>query len=110
VAYVCKAVDEAHPVLANQVRWIAALAATPGIDHVHVLTSKLGRATLPDNVDVHVFGSRPPLQVLRASVRFYLRLLGPARGSDVIFQTKFSNSFPNEFLNSNIFSSNPLIT
>jgi len=56
VIYVCKAVDETHPTVAVQVRWIRALAAKPQIDHVHVLAARRGRADLPANVTVEAFG------------------------------------------------------
>jgi glycosyltransferase involved in cell wall biosynthesis len=56
VLYVCKAVDEESPTVANQVRWIRSLASKPGVERVTVLTGRRGRADLPGNVDVTEFG------------------------------------------------------
>jgi len=50
-----------------------------------VLTPRRGRADLPPGVTVHPFGSRPPLQVARASARFYARLARVVRGVDLAF-------------------------
>lgn len=58
VVYVCKTVDEASPTVATQVRWIRALATRPEVGGVHVLTSRWGRAELPDNVAVQQFGGK----------------------------------------------------
>ncbi|MBW3641788.1 MAG: glycosyltransferase family 4 protein [Actinobacteria bacterium] len=58
ICYVCKAVDEASPTVATQVRWIRSLARHPRVEHVHVLTRNRGRAELPDNVTVRAFGAR----------------------------------------------------
>jgi glycosyltransferase involved in cell wall biosynthesis len=73
VLYVCKAVDQASPTVATQVRWIRALAARPEVDHVHVLASRRGDAELPANVTVDQFGGRDwPTTVagfLRAAAR-----------------------------------------
>lgn len=74
VVYVCKAVDESDPVLANQVRWIRALADNPTVGQVHVLTPRRGPASLPTNVTVRVFGSGPRLRSLRSGARFVLEL------------------------------------
>ncbi len=52
ILYVCIALDELSPSLANQVNWVRALAATPGIDHVTVLAARVGQADLPAGVDV----------------------------------------------------------
>lgn len=52
VVYVTKAVDEDNPFVATQVRWIRALARQPEIDHVTVLTPKVGRVAFPENVVV----------------------------------------------------------
>lgn len=68
--------------LANQVRWIRALAQRPDVEEVRVLTPRHGRAELPANVSVYAFGGPPPLQVARASLRFYARLLTMGRGLD----------------------------
>jgi glycosyltransferase involved in cell wall biosynthesis len=57
--YVTKAVDEDSPFVATQVRWIRALASRPEIDHVHVLTPRLGRASFPANVSIECFGQAP---------------------------------------------------
>lgn len=84
VVYVCKAVDEADPCLANQVRWIRALAARDDVEQVTVLTPYHGRASLPGNVTVRPFGARPPLRFLRVVGRFNLALArGPA--ADIYF-------------------------
>ncbi|MGH9022868.1 MAG: glycosyltransferase family 4 protein [Acidimicrobiia bacterium] len=66
VVYVCKAVDEDSPTVATQVRWIRSLASKPAVSHVHVLTARRGRADLPPNVTVAVFGARGwPRTILR---------------------------------------------
>lgn len=85
VLYVCKAVDETHPALANQVRWIRSLAANTKVDTVRVLTPKHGPAQFPPNVNVLVFGARPPFRFVRASLRFYRQLLKARRGADFAF-------------------------
>lgn len=79
IVYVCKAVDEADPCLANQVRWIRTLAARDDVEHVTVLTPRQGRASLPANVTVRSFGAEPPLRFLRVVGRFNLAMArGPA--------------------------------
>lgn len=74
IVYVCKAVDESDPVLANQVRWIRSLADRPQVGQVHVLTPRRGPATLPANVTVRVFGSGPPLGSLRSAAHFLVEV------------------------------------
>lgn len=84
VVYVCKAVDESDPVLANQVRWVRSLAERPQVRRVRVLTQRRGPARLPANVSVQVFGAGPPLKSLRVGVRFLRELLS-ARRADFAF-------------------------
>lgn len=83
ILYVCKAVDETSPVLANQVRWIRALAERPEVCEVRVLATTVGPARLPNAVTVRAFGSHPPLRRLRASLRFYGCLARAASGADL---------------------------
>lgn len=52
ILYTCMSLDEGGSVLANQVRWVRALAGTAGVDHVTVLVPKPPVAELPDTVDV----------------------------------------------------------
>lgn len=64
--YVCRAVDERNRAVAVQVRWIAALASTAGIERVTVVTPRHGVADLPANVTVVAVGrGRTPLVALR---------------------------------------------
>ena len=78
VVYVCKAVDEASPTVATQVRWIRALAARPEVDRVHVLASRSGRAELPANVAVERFGAGS----WPATVLGFLRVAARLKRSD----------------------------
>lgn len=57
VTYVCKAVDETSSTVANQVRWIRALAGNQRVGSVLVLAARRGPAELPPNVAVRTFGS-----------------------------------------------------
>lgn len=75
VGYICKAVDESHPALANQVRWIRALADQPRVRHVYVLTPRRGSATLPANVTVRTFGGRSRLRLRHLGSGFARELL-----------------------------------
>jgi glycosyltransferase involved in cell wall biosynthesis len=49
---ICQAVDQDDPISATLVRWIRALAANDRVARVHVLTLRVGRYELPDNVSV----------------------------------------------------------
>ena len=77
ILYLCMAVDEASPALANQVNWIRALAGTDGVDRVTVLTPRAGEADLPANVEVVVSGARRwSSHRVRKARRFYRALRG----------------------------------
>lgn len=80
ITYICRPVDETSPDHATQVRWITSLASKDRIEHVHVLTPRVGPARLPSNVSVHVFGGwRWPLRALP----FYREVVrAQAKGSD----------------------------
>lgn len=85
VAYVCKAVDEANPVLANQVRWIRSLATRPSVERVRVVTQRQGTAALPANVAVRAITEGRPLSPARLVAGFYRLLPWAARGADLFF-------------------------
>lgn len=67
VGYTCKAVAADHPTVGTQMRWIAALAADPRVEAVHVFTPERGAGEVPANVTVHVL---PPGRWWRKALAF----------------------------------------
>ncbi len=90
--YVCKALDEANPYVATQVRWVRSLASRPQIEHLTVLTPRHGQARLPANVTVEAFG--PPGWVRRVP-RFYRCLLrATPRQADFFLVSQGGGAYP----------------
>jgi glycosyltransferase involved in cell wall biosynthesis len=52
---VCKAVDDANPYVATQVRWLRAFATSGRVERIWALTPRARAAQLPPNVSVHPF-------------------------------------------------------
>lgn len=82
ITYVCKAVDDTSPTVANQLRWIRALAANPRVGRVVVLTGHRGPGELPPNVTVSAFGGTSWARTILGFWRQALRL---RRGTDLYF-------------------------
>ena len=57
LGYVTRVVDEDSKVLATQVRWIRSLASKERVESLIVLAGRVGRATLPGNVEIREFGA-----------------------------------------------------
>lgn len=90
--YVCKALDEANPYVATQVRWVRSLASRPQIEHLTVLTPKHGRTQLPTNVAVHTFGAP---RWLERVPRFYRSLLEASPGrADFFLVSQGGGAYP----------------
>ncbi|MEZ5208314.1 MAG: glycosyltransferase family 4 protein [Acidimicrobiales bacterium] len=71
ILYVCIALDELSPSLANQVNWVRALTTTPGIDHVTVLAAaQVGRRPARRRRGDRDAGGRWSSRRLRKVLRF----------------------------------------
>jgi glycosyltransferase involved in cell wall biosynthesis len=67
------ATDEDDPILGFTIRWIGALAAR--VDFIHVVTMRMGKVDLPDNVRVYSVGKERGYSKPRRVVEFY-KILG----------------------------------
>lgn len=67
------ATDEDDPILGFTTRWIRALAAR--VDFIHVITMRMGKLDLPDNVRVYSVGKERGYRKARRVFEFY-RILG----------------------------------
>jgi len=77
----CQAVDEDDPVSATLVRWIRSLATDDAVASVRVLTLRVGRFQLPDNVVVvHIGWSK-----LTRLFRFYVEVAKALRRREADF-------------------------
>src|SRR5512132_1096345 len=66
------ATDADDPLLGFTTRWISALAAR--VEFIHVITMRMGRLNVPDNVRVYSVGKEKGFSELRRLMEFY-RLL-----------------------------------
>jgi glycosyltransferase involved in cell wall biosynthesis len=78
---ICQAVDQDDPVSATLVRWIRTLAADPSVASVRVLTLRVGRFQLPDNVVVVDLG----VGRLARLLRFYAEIARAMRCREADF-------------------------
>lgn len=80
ILYVCRSVSEDAEWTAVQVQWINQLAQSPGVRQVHVLTTRVGRARLPENVTVRKLSHRTTAHLVISFLREVIRA-GPFRQS-----------------------------
>lgn len=66
------ATDEDDPILGFTTRWIGALAAR--VDFIHVVTMRMGKVDLPDNVRVYSVGKERGYSRPRRVLEFYIIL------------------------------------
>lgn len=105
VIYVTKAVDEANPFVATQVRWIRALASNDGIEHVLVLSPNIGRADLPANVTLQRLPSTWPRRALSLAIR---ALRTRRREVDFVFVAQGGGPYPALLLPLKVATHSPL--
>ena len=79
----CLALDEDDPILSHVVGWTAMLAGKPGIGRITVISPRVGRYSLPDNVRVRPIGRRNKFATLIAFYRVVFAEL--RRGVDCFF-------------------------
>jgi glycosyltransferase involved in cell wall biosynthesis len=78
---ICQAVDQDDPVNATLVRWIRSLARDPSVRSVRVLSLRVGRFDLPQNVVVLDLG----VGRLRRLLRFYAQVVLAIRRREADF-------------------------
>ena len=84
------ATDEDDPILGFTTRWIRALAAR--VDFIHVITMRMGKLDLPDNVRVYSVGKERGYSEPRRVLEFY-KILGRILREDSI-DVCFSHMIP----------------